>query len=79
MQWDVYFSPLRDFLFVLRYRKLAGPLHQWHNTPFCPEWPTSGYTEHEDTPAEKDICPKCESINCLEKEIENTKKTPVAE
>jgi hypothetical protein len=69
---------LERFLFVLRYRKLAGRLHQWHDTPHCPEWPTSGFVEHE-APAEKDICPKCISFNALEKQIEITKKTKVAE
>jgi hypothetical protein len=67
-----------EILFMLRYRKLPGPIHHWHNTPFCPEWPTSGYSEHEGTPAEKDICPNCNSFNALEKEIENAKKTTVA-
>ena len=31
----------------MKYRKLPGRIHQWHNHPWCPEWPTDEFLEHE--------------------------------
>jgi hypothetical protein len=43
----------------MEYRKLPGRLHEWHNNPQCPDWPESGYLEHERTPEDHEICSKC--------------------
>ncbi len=60
----------------MKYRKLPGRLHQWHNHPSCPEWPDSGYfIENElDIPQEKDICPNCASIAKLGAKTPEIKK-----
>jgi hypothetical protein len=52
-----------------RFRKLPGRIHQWHNHPLCPEWPASGFVEHEANPEKIDICPTCASMNELEDEL----------
>lgn len=54
----------------MKYRKLSGRLHQWHDQPSCSEWPESSYLEHETTPDEAEICPRCASIAELRAELE---------
>jgi hypothetical protein len=51
---------------VIKYRKLPDPIHKWHYSPLCPDWPTSGFFEHEDVPPQREICPRCISIDALE-------------
>ena len=49
----------------MMYRKLPDQLHQWHHHASCPEWPESGYMEHEN-PEEKLICVYCDLVTKLE-------------
>jgi hypothetical protein len=60
---------------VFRYRKLPGAIHQWHNNPFCPEWPNEGFLLHEGMPDSKTICPTCTSMNEIEEELAHEAKT----
>ncbi len=59
----------------MKYRKLPGNLHQWHNQPPCPEWPDSGFMEH-DAPEEKTICSNCASITKLGAKAAEPSKEP---
>jgi len=58
----------------MKYRKLPGRIHQWHNHPWCPEWPTDEFLEHEGSPKKEDICPHCASITQLESKNSEPKK-----
>jgi hypothetical protein len=58
----------------MKYRKRPGAIHQWHNQPWCPEWPTDEFLEHDGNPKENDICPHCTSIAELEGKTTETRK-----
>jgi len=53
----------------MKYRKLPGRIHAWHNHPSCPELPVEGFIEHESTPQEGDICPVCATLAKIDDEI----------
>ncbi len=53
----------------MKYRKLPGRIHQWHDHPRCPEWPREGFIEHETTPPESDLCPVCVTLAKIDEEI----------
>jgi len=53
----------------MKYRKLPGRIHQWHNHPSCPELPAENFIEHEATPPETTICPVCMTLAKINDEI----------
>jgi phage FluMu protein Com len=58
----------------MKYRKRPGRIHQWHNQPWCPEWPTDEFLEHKGNPKVNDICPHCTAIAELEEKTTEIRK-----